>query len=255
MRHPAQHTMLARLRTRRDTFPHDREFLQAFITGTRPALWETLSAINADDEEQTIAAAEWLAYLVAGTDVDNDGALPPWYDMKPSEYRRAKAAAADRLRAAARELGMLIPGLDRVSALATIWPDGELPERIGDALREDALSFPAHAVNELSDFYDKHPEACPTITGPQGIIEAICAEVESFEPRRYSKPKSGPAWPRHFVCQLFERIENDRMFSAISMAGKHRLTDACLHFYAGWIGRPGDSADWTESRVADAVSR
>ena len=258
MSHPLQQAALQKLHAAEDVFPHDRAFLEAFIVRTNSELWEVLANMGGD-EDQASRDAGWLSYVVAGTAVGKDGALPVWYDMKPSEYRKAKEDAVKRLRAVERELAALVPGLDHTSLLHMLWPDDRLPHRDVDSMEDAADEFydcgAITSVRKLLRFYDNHPEHCPTIAGNQGVIESICEEVEAFEPRRYSKPKTGPAWPRHFVCQLFEELTEDKTFAGLNLASKYRLIDSCLHFYAGWIGKQEDSEGWTAERVENAVTR
>lgn len=280
MSHQLQRSAVARLQKADDVFPHDREFLQAFLQQTSRELWEVLEKISEGDADRAAAEAGYLAYMVQSTDIGKGGGLPIWYDMKPSEYQRAKADAVRRLRAVEHELAALVPGIEQVSMFAVLWPDGprdlrrigeETPAKTRDGsmlgsvmerqgLDDVALRFwggrAGLALSELSDFFERsYPEHCPTIAGQNGAIEAICREVEQFEPRRYNKPKSGPAWPRHFVCQLFEQLNEDSGFSDLSQADKYRLIDGCLDFYAGWIGREDDADSWDVRRIEDSVTR
>lgn len=259
MNHALQKAALQKLRAAEDVFPNDRAFLEAFIVRTDSELWEVIGILAGNDEDRAATEAGYLAYLVACTDVGKHGALPTWYDMKPSQYRSAKAEAVKKLRAAERELSALIPGLEQVSLLHMIWPDGGAPESGIENMDDFSMDFwgghASSAVSALQTFYESHPDYCPTIAGKNGIIEKICAEVDAFEPRRYSKPKTGPAWPRHFVCQLFQQLTEDRTFAGLSLASKYRVIDSCLHFYAGWIGKQADSEGWTAERVDNAVTR
>ena len=259
MSHRLQQTAIAKLEKADDVFPHDREFLQAFIEQTGRELWEVLERISEGDADRAVSEAGYLAYLVQCTDIGKGGGLPIWYDMKPSEYQKAKADAVRRLRAVERELAGLVPGLEHVSMLSVLWPDGGPVEREIEDMDDVALNYwgkgAGLAVSKLVDFYERSfPEHCPTVSGENGAIEAICREIEKFEPRHYHKPRFGPAWPKHFVCQLFEQLNQDSGFAELTLADKYRLIEGCLDFYARWIGKPEDAWRWTTRRIEKNVT-
>lgn len=257
MRHPLQQAALERLRASEDCFPHDRDYLESFIVNTDGELWEILEKISEGDEEKATIEAGHLSWIILCLGIGDGGELPVWYRMKPSQYQKAKAAAVKKLREAERELTRLMPELDHVSLLHTLWPDGHIPVDDFEAMDDVAMKYYGGranvSVSRLLNLYESLPEHCPTLTGQRGAIETVCREAEQFEPVRYGKPKSGPVWPRHFVCALSKQIGKDRVFRELSKADQYRLIDYCLHFYGRWIDRENDTADWTPERVADAV--
>ena len=257
--HPLQRSVVHLVKQSPDVFPNERDFLESFLKRTDLDLWDLLAKTSGNDKRQAAVEAGLLAWYTASSTVGPKGTLPPWYSMKPSEYKRALHDAARRLKEVEREIEELMPGLHETSALGLLWPEGGIREKSIESMDDAAIDYWSNgastAVEKLFSFYEAHPQHHPTITGPNSVFRILGQELDSFEPKRYNKPKRGAAWCRHFICELSLRLKETPALENITREQHCIVLRACLVFYAQWIERNEDAADWSIERIDDSVPR
>lgn len=244
-----------------DSFLLDRDFIRAFARDTPDEVWELVARLSPEDGTRMHQNCGILFLIAHRHEIGRSGTLPPWYDMKPSEYQERKEAICRKIQELEKEISTYAPGLAWRPALDLLWPRREIPLRRNDPLLDDdwdSLAWNHYAkgndgVSKVAQFYGMFPEEEPKACGRGGMLDRLREELSEFEPERYGKPKSGPAWCRHFIMHMNHHLAKDEEFGNLSKSQRYRLIDHCLHFFAKWIEDPLPAGSWDPVKIKNSV--
>jgi len=265
MMHRLAASLEFRMKGGADTFPNDPDFVLAFARNTDPELWEILESISSDENE-ALASAGLLIWSMQFLGVGAGGALPVWYDMKPSEYEQKKRDTIRKIEDLESDLKTYFPGLGEFfPALELIWPNREIPLRerneYDDPIDQMAVDgWNEHvpeaeeALHKLFVFYDCTPDH-PTVAGKNGVLRRIGQAIDSYSPERHRLPRNGPRWCRHFLIELDKEIQRDSQFQNLNRANQIRVMHHCLHFYSIWLDDQLPAGAWDEKQIRDSLGR
>lgn len=244
-----------------DAYLLDQDFILSFARTAPDQVWELIESLSPDDGTRMHANCGILFLIVNRHEIGRGGALPPWYDMKPSEYQDRKEAICRKLEEIEKEISIYAPEISYRPALDLLWPQREIPLKNSDPLLDDTwddLAWNYYAkgndgVRKVASFYSMFPDEEPRACGQGGMLDRLREEIRGFEPERYGKPKSGPAWCRHFVMHLNHHLAKDEEFGNLSHNQRYKLIDHCLHFFGKWIEDPLPDGAWDPIKIKNSV--
>lgn len=244
-----------------DTYLMEREFIHAFARDTPDEVWELIASLSPNDGARMHENCGILFPVVYRYEIGRGGTLPPWYDMKPSEYQERKEAICRKLEEVEKEISTYAPEISRRFAFDLLWPQRNIAHRKIDPPTADfndlAWNYYAKSGNDgiskIAGFYGMFPEEAPSTCGKGGVLERLREEISDFEPERYGKPKSGPAWCRHFIMHVNHQLAKDEDFGYLSKTDRYKLIDHCLHFFGKWINDPLPADAWDPVKIKNSV--